>query len=209
MSHTGFERHVLPWADFKVLLLKKNITHQYIEKAADYSVWFDEEHDRYYCAIPKSDPASEDQTDYETNFKAAGNWAIGTRPYAFATGDFEFAPKAAIASCPAGESEAILIAMCGTKYMNGGELITDGKAAFGDWVKCEVVDHDNLLQQGVDFVLKTWVEKWYVDWKSCKDLIQTPYAGLPPAGMYLRLTYNSTGAEAVGFALNLLMHKAI
>jgi hypothetical protein len=120
-------------------------------------------------------------------------------------GEFDFASEAAADTCTAGQAKAILIDMDGTKYMNGGALITDGNAVFGDWVEVAVVDHDNLLGQGVDFVLKTW----YVDWKSCRDFIETPYAGLPPTGMYLRLIYHSTGGANVGFALNLMTHKAI
>lgn len=202
------ELEITSWAGFKATCIaKKNLNCQFTETDTRVDVYGPDADDiLWHSAFLKE---SEDYTDFDTNYRAKFNWAIGSRPYAFATGDFEFSPKAAIATCAAGQSESIILAMCGTKYMNGGKLITDGNAVLGDWIEVQVVDHDNLLQQGVDFVLKSWIDKWYVDPKACMDEVVTPYAGLPPAGMYIRLTYHSTGANPVVFALNLLMHKAI
>lgn len=198
------------WDEFKAICVtRKNLTCQYKTEHGRYELFGPEDGFMWTYTIVITDPRSAEQADFEDNHKAAFNWRVGTRSYAFATGDFEFAPKAASDVCTAGSTKSILMAMCGTKYMNGGELITDGNAAFGDWTEVHVVDHDNLLGYGVDFVLKSWIDKWFVNWKSCSDTITTPYAGLPPAGMYLKLTYHSVGATDVGFALNLLTHKAI
>ena len=196
------------WSDFKATCLtKKNLNCQFTEVPDRVDVYGPDADGLLWHTSFSKDTA--DYTDFDANYRVSFNWAIGARPYAFATGDFEFSPKAVSDVCLHGETKSIFMAMCGTKYMNGGELITDGNAAFGDWVEVQVVDHDNLLGYGVDTVLKAWVAKWFVNWKSCHDSIMTPYAGLPPAGMYLRLIYHSVGASDVGFALNLLMHKAI
>ena len=204
------DRIELPsWSEFKaVCITRKNLNCQYGERDSAYDLMGPDSGALLWCyTLPKDGGA--DHTDFEDNHKAAFNWAIPSRAYAFSTSDFEFAPQAALDTCTAGSTKAVLLAMDGTKYMNGGKLITDGHGAFGDWVSADVIDHDNLLGYGVDTVLKTWIQKWYVDAKACEDTIVTPYAGKPPAGMYLRLTYHSVGATDVGFALNLLVHKAI
>lgn len=202
------------WSDFKrICITKKNL-----------SLQFEEWDDRIRVVGPDSNGINweitlgkkledgsdnPDATDFTQNIKLACNWAIGARPYAFATGDFEFIPSAVVDTCPAGSFKVALIRIDQTMYVNGGRLVTDSNATFGDWLEVQLVDHDNLLGYGADTVLKNWIPKWYVSWKAGSETVQTPYAGLPPVGMYLRSTYHSVGSVDVAFAVNYLFHKPI
>lgn len=206
------------YRELRDLVARKNLTWQKTDMPDRLEVFAWDGPERYDAIILKPSAISiganmeaeaEDLSDFLANHDADANWPIGQKLASFATSDYEFTPESIGDTCPAGESKSVLYKITEDYRLNGGKFVTDGKAVFGDWVECQLVDHDNLLGYGVDVVVKNWVPKWRVDWKSCSDLIQTPYAGAPPVGFYLRLTYHSVGAEAVGFFVNLFLHRPI
>lgn len=195
------------WADFRDLCFaRKNLNNQYTETSESYDLYGPDANDlTWHVRILKDGEADE----FESTYKVQCNWAIGNRPYAFATGDFIFAPNSSIETCPAGGEKSVLYQVTQKMYINGGRLVTDGNSVFGDWVEFQIVDHDNLLGYGVDTVLANWIPKWIVAWKTAAETIQTPYAGSPPVGMYFRMTYHSVGVADVGFSVNYMIHKPI
>lgn len=85
----------------------------------------------------------------------------------------------------------------------GAELIQLG-ANFGDYVKFQVIDKDNILGFGANTILNEWVTKWYVDPTSSRWKVQSEYGATIPADIYIRLIYTNTNAlTQVKVALNL------
>ena len=69
--------------------------------------------------------------------------------------------------------------------------------AMGDTVSLDVVDVDDILGGGPGAVVSPYVTDMPVaPWDHQQEL-ESPTAGQIPAGLYLRITYTSTGADAV------------
>jgi hypothetical protein len=162
----------------------------------------------------KSDPPSEDQLDFEENYKDQFNWAIGDRPYPFATGDFVAEFDGISGEAVAGEvtpfDYQVLTPKC---YMNGA-FGFGSNIAVGDWVDFCVRDNSGLIPEPARAafplwpVLSQWVKKLYVHSTVPVD-IQTPYAGHPPQGMWLRMNYHSVGSVSPKFFINYYLHEGI
>jgi hypothetical protein len=96
-------------------------------------------------------------------------------------------------------------------YLDGGTLpIQDGE--FGDTIKAQVVDKDNILGYGAGFVVKTWIEKWTLckmgTYAECE--LHTDYKGLVLNGLYLRIKYTSVSTTTdPKVAVNYLLHRLI
>lgn len=202
---------VASWTDFKqICITTKNLNCQYrVPAEGGYDLYGPDGGVFMWVISLRPGVNDADIDDFEDNHKAAFNFPVGTRQYTFPTSDYEFAPKIVQDTCPAGSTKAVLLVVDENLRLNGGKMVTDGNAVFGDWIECQLIDHDNLLGYGVDTVLKNWIPKWVVDWKNCSEMIVTPYIGAPPTGMYLRFTYHSVGAQPVGFAVNLWSHRPI
>jgi hypothetical protein len=80
--------------------------------------------------------------------------------------------------------------------------------AFGDSVKFQVVDVDNILGYGAGVVLDTFGESWFIvaDVQS-QGSINLPYSAEVLAGLYVRVAYTSVGVTNVKFQCNLFLHK--
>lgn len=90
-------------------------------------------------------------------------------------------------------------------YCAGGEIIVKD-AEHGDYIKIEVVDVDNILGYGANFVVQTYLEKWHIDYRG-KNILEVPYAGKIPSGLYLKLYYKSVGTTYdVKVAVNYYFH---
>lgn len=95
------------------------------------------------------------------------------------------------------------------RYINGLALILKNHAA-EDLVGLKIVDVDNVLGYGAGLVLKTFGTNWNVDdsqQHQGKDSFN--YAAKIPAGVYVRVVYESTGGTNVLVKLNLLLHKKV
>jgi hypothetical protein len=153
-----------------------------------------------------------DYTDFVTNYQSLCNYAIGARAYAFASSDFLYNASGITATVPHGTTVAIDFKIPGTigtfMYLNGAYAITQN-AVFGDYVNAYVIDKDNVLGYGANTVLSSYINHWYIDPANPLD-ITTPYAAKPPAGVYIRVVYVSTGALLdVGIAINYRLHTPI
>ena len=156
-----------------------------------------------------------DILDFETNHKENFNWAIGDRPYPFATGDFDADFDAISGMAAKGEVTSFDFLITASKIYLNGAYAFGKNIEYGDWVEMSVYDKDGIIPEPyrVAFpnypVIKKWVKKWYVAPNVITN-VQTSYAGNPVQGLYLRMTYHSVGAENdVPFFINYLLHKAI
>lgn len=87
-----------------------------------------------------------------------------------------------------------------------GIIILAKDKVFGDHISISIVDVDNIIGYGAGVVLDTFASSWYLG-----DTIQTevrlPYSAELLAGLYMRLSYLSTGASVVSLNCNLFAHK--
>lgn len=202
------------WTAFKAIAVtRKNLTLQFHDLGEVVTVVGPDQNDiNLLVNIRKTlDDGSEnpEYADFRDNYQSACNWPVGVKRSPFATSDYEFAPQRAAETCPAGGSKSIFVGFTEPLRVNGGRIIFDSNAVFGDWVEVQLVDHDNILGAGVDFVLKNWVPRWDLNPNKGESEITTPYAGAIPTGFYLRMTYHSTGSNDVKFVLNVTAHRPI
>jgi hypothetical protein len=87
-----------------------------------------------------------------------------------------------------------------------GLLIKD--AAWGDSLRLQVVDVDNLLGAGANYVLDEFATTWLINPQAYdQGFWRLEYSAEIPAGFYIRIIYNSVGGTNVGVGANLFLHK--
>lgn len=93
------------------------------------------------------------------------------------------------------------------RLLDGVKLILKDQA-FGDSVRFQVVDVDNILGYGAGLVLDEFGSSWYVSSDSQdQGAINLPYSAEVIANLYVRIIYNSTGGSNVSVKANLWLHK--
>lgn len=92
------------------------------------------------------------------------------------------------------------------EYVQGGQILFKN-AEWGDYIKAQVVDVDNVLGYGANTVLNEYIHKRYVHPDLKKSELEVPYAGKVPQNTYLRIVYVSVGAVLnVNVAVNYKIH---
>jgi hypothetical protein len=92
-------------------------------------------------------------------------------------------------------------------YLNGGDLIFKN-ANWGDYVQLQIIDIDNVLGQGANYVLHNYVNKWYIHPDLKEKELTANYAGNIPQNIYIRLKYISTSTTTdVNVAVNWYLHS--
>lgn len=196
----------LSWSEIKSTVAIKNLTWQYDEVRWEdsYHIFAVDGPIVYETRVFKDE--GEECTDFETNYKSLANWAIGTRNYAFATGDFDFAGDGVFDTCTASQTKTIDYTFSEDLYVNGGNIVLEG-SVLGDWVEVHV-NHPTYGN------IKTYLKKRYVPASPVGQAtpllsINTAYAGKVLTGLRLRLIYHSTGSTDVKIAVNYDLHKPI
>lgn len=93
------------------------------------------------------------------------------------------------------------------RWISGGILLATG-THWGDKICLQIVDVDNLLGAGANYVLDEYVTDFYVVTDSEFQIqIDSPYIALIPAYMYIRVRYTNTSLiDPVEVAMNLTCH---
>lgn len=119
----------------------------------------------------------------------------------------KFRGKGVAGTATAGTSTNIDHKLTEARLIDGVKLILKDQA-FGDSVKFQVVDVDNILGYGAGMVLDEFGTDWFVSADSQdQGAINLPYSAEVAAGLWLRIVYNSTGATNVSVQANLWLHK--
>lgn len=104
----------------------------------------------------------------------------------------------------AGQTTSFSYSYLNDVYLEGIKLYIGSTAIDGDYVEFEVVDVDNILGYGANFVVNKMAETKYVranqEYLRISDAIKTI-----PAGLYLRLKYVSIGGQNVILHLDHLL----
>ncbi len=74
-------------------------------------------------------------------------------------------------------------------------------AAIGDSVKFQIIDIDNILGYGANFVVEQFGDKWYIAPDAMEALRLFKSKVVP--NLYIRIIYDSTGGTDVDFMCNL------
>jgi len=92
-----------------------------------------------------------------------------------------------------------------TRMIYGAEMVYEN-SCFGDFIEMMLVDVDNILGYGNDFVVATWIKKWFVPMNQNYWVVKSDMTSSIPAGLYVRLKYTSTGnTQDVNLGVNLFM----
>lgn len=190
------------WAELKALVspLVKNLALQYDESTWDdsYRVFAIEDGTVYYCRILKSDPANEDQTDFETNFRSACNGRV--RPTsldkipqvnaipAVDPGMACFCPCAF--GRPTPENPGIDITVSGAYWQMSGLTLDVEGAAAGDYIEMMVG-----YMAGDFVVVSLYGTRYYVRSSDHLDHNSVLRSNPIPQGMIMRLLYNFADAQ--------------
>ena len=73
----------------------------------------------------------------------------------------------------------------------GFALIQQG-ASFGDYISLQIIDKDNILGYGANFIVSTIITKGYADPNTTRIVDKSEYARTIPIGLYVRINYTNT-----------------
>lgn len=185
------------WTDFKTAWIKKSSPPlQYIEKEWDYTIWFSD-NDRVFTIIDKDTPATTDQTDFETNYKDDCNKPTHTMSN-------DNTPYVRVTEKTVGK----MMQLYGIELTASADDTTNydvkwsediefvglkgccENAHYGDKVNAVMIDKDNILGYGANFVVAEFgknVPAMLLDIMGCSA--ETTTAVTLMAGLYLRLSY--------------------
>lgn len=93
------------------------------------------------------------------------------------------------------------------RWISGGILLAQG-THWGDKLCLQIIDKDNVLGFGTNFVLDEYVTDFYMVTDSEFQIqMEAPYVALIPANVYIRIVYTNTSVlDPVEVAFNLVTH---
>lgn len=135
--------------------------------------------------------------------------ALLTRPRAFSNTDgFRFRGAAVEGTISALTTGNIDYQITQERYINGGRLLVSTIGP-SDKLTCQVIDKDNLLGYGAEFVLDEFIHEYFVP-ESGNLEVRLDYPAKIPAGFYIRLKYVNSSATLITVKCNLYLHwKAV
>ena len=152
--------------------------------------------------IKLTDPPNADQLDFEANYlpgrdkpiqplAADGGPVVSQSAYAYSTNAARFVGYLYSVATPGRVNFDEKLTQ--DVLLQGGTYWATG-ASLGDTVSLSVVDVDGILGKGADYVVATYVKDSPIaPWQQLVTL-ESPTAGSVPAGLYLRVSVNHTGA---------------
>lgn len=144
---------------------------------------------------------------YIPNRDAFGNDIKTSSPFADAQG-FRFRGKGIAGTATKNTTTNIDYKLTEERYINGVDLLIKD-SVWGDYVKFQVVDVDNILGYGAGTVLDEFGSDWYIDPNVCQQgQVIIPYPAKIIANLYIRIVYVSVGTvNDVELKANLFLHK--
>jgi hypothetical protein len=194
------------WANIKTFVNTYSIPIQWIDLGSLYFLKAYQDKFEVECYLPKDGGA--DQTDFETNFKAAGNQPVRTNIVQVLGKDtLTLTPFGAFSGTTL-QANALTnwdVKLPQTMTLKGAELFSLN-STLGDWLAVSVIDKDNVTGQGGTpdnpTIIATYVVSWYIApgiWNKVEDVsISEPI----PAGLYMRFAYTSVGSTAPTAVVN-------
>lgn len=96
-------------------------------------------------------------------------------------------------------------------FLFKGMRFISNNATVGDYIRLDLIDKDNVLGLGANTILKTPVERAYIQSTANSGPIEADdvsAAELPAAGLYLRISYTNTALlNAVNVYINFILYR--
>jgi hypothetical protein len=109
---------------------------------------------------------------------------------------------------PAGQYKNIDYILTDDCFITGG-MLKSQTSNFGDYANFQVVDINNMLGYGANYVISQFLTNWYIGSDKEEQINEDfPYPAKIPAGLALRVVYYSTGTTDVQVCVNYRLHKA-
>lgn len=207
------------YQDFKTLMLKKEAVNllQYEDQGEQYSLWYNENLDRYSCYIEKTEPVNEDQEDFELNYKTNANKSLLIRaedntPFTriiehnqgklMQLRGFEIA-------CPAEETTELYLQWENDVEFIGGRAqvfnsvtgIPEG--SFGSTASMQVVDKDNVFGYGAGFVLAEFAKDVPLKLLQTGCVIESTTSFILIKELYIKVIIVNNGEEVLKLCLGM------
>lgn len=185
----------ITWTQFKAFVNQRGLSIQYLDlddgyyhlSAADGPFRFDYD-------IPKVSPTPDgsEQADFETNYKAQGNRPVAQAVYMqTAPLLFVVSPIAINFSAGPGTTTTNDFKLLTPTRFKGGEMFVNN-LTLGDFGQIQIIDKDNVLGFGANFVLSDWIPKWFVFPGVTNTMESQELSTVVPANVYLRTKYTNT-----------------
>lgn len=187
------------WANLKAFVNARASSVQYIDEDNKYYLWANDGILVLDSIINKD--GNSDQIDFETNYKASGNKKIVPDTDAYSNTDqFKAACIGFTGTGTLGQSTNIDFALTDVRYLVGVSVILKNQA-FGDKITFQIV-------HPLAGVLSEFATNWNVS-EDAQDQgkFEFPLRAKLPAGLIVRLIYNSIGSTNVSVACNLIAHQ--
>lgn len=191
------------WSEFRKWIdgTNANLRFTWVDEGASYFIIATDAGILRTVGINKNSEISNNELDFETNFKNLSNLPFETlvsqKPYASSKEVTKFVGH--LYECSSGITNHDELILNPIK-LQGGYYWVNG-ANLGDRVSLSVVDKDNILGKGNNIILNQYVDRMPVaPWQHMQE-ISTTSAGLIVSGLYLRLTYENIGTQPVNFSV--------
>lgn len=196
------------WSEIKAAIDSQDMRVKYIDTGVRYLIQAFDGEFILKTTILKS--SSEDQTDFETNYKSNANKKLVPDTDAYArTDQFAFGGEGFTSTAAKNGSVTNLdYKITAERYINGIQILCSSTGA-GDKATFQIVDKDNVLGYGTNVVLQEFATNWQIaDSNQDQGILQLPFRGKIPANCYVRIKYTAVaGLGNVTVAVNLFLHR--
>lgn len=200
------------WSELKTAIDSQDMRVKYIDTGKRYLIQAFDGDFVLETNLLKSASPSDDQTDFENNYKANANKKLVPDTDAYArTDQFAFAGEGFTSSAPRNGSTTNLdYKITAERYINGIQILCSNTGA-GDKAAFQIVDKDNIFGAGANYVLQEFATNWQIaDSNQDQGILQLPFRGKIPANCYVRIKYtavNNVLGGNVTVAINLFLHR--
>jgi hypothetical protein len=202
------------WDQLRSFVVSRNLSIQWLDINDNYYLRAYDGQFGLSALIPKTDPAGDDQVDFETNFKDAGN----KTPFNPVTTQTELRDKtlkifSASAPVESDGTVTLLVRIPGTAGSGDGRWVQSGIGFFdvatpGDKItSIRFTDEDNISGAGAGTVVNSYTDDeapsdnqgWYIPPNPGYARVESIGGyGFAPSGFYIKITGKKGGGVTTG-----------
>lgn len=201
----------ITWTTFKSFVNTRGLSMQYLDlDDGFYHLAAVDGPFRLDYDIPKLSPTPEasEQLDFETNYKPYANRPVSQAVYMQTAPQlYVVAPLAISFLAPANTTTTNDTLLTAAHRFKGGEMYINN-LTLGDYGQIQIIDKNNVLGLGANYVLSDWIPKWFVFPGVTNTLDIAELSATVPPGVFLRIKYTNTALlTAATVYLNIRTYK--
>jgi len=200
----------MQWSDLKAFAIARSLSIQYVIANGFYYLAAIDGSMEVTAQIPivSPTPSGSDQSDFETNFMPAANSSPrGNVVQVLGKDTLVLCPFGVSFSAPANQSTTYSYALTSAVFLRGGVLFAS-PGTLGDQLTVQIVDVNNILGAGANYVVATYVNGWYVMPNQQNAIEDISVSSEIPAGLYVNFIYNNTSpTQATQVIVNFLSYQ--